>query len=133
MCTLVGFVFVGVVNLAETDPDPRSLPAGGGAAVTDAGPRRPSRRLPSSRRSASARSSGRATPAVTALESVDLTIRQGEFVSLIGPSGCGKSTLLRLIGDLTPPTQRHADDQRQAGRPARGSTATTAWSSRPRS
>ncbi len=41
---------------------------------------------------------------VTALESVDLTIRQGEFVSLIGPSGCGKSTLLRLIGDLTHPT-----------------------------
>jgi NitT/TauT family transport system ATP-binding protein len=42
--------------------------------------------------------------AVTALESVDLTIRQGEFVSLIGPSGCGKSTLLRIIGDLTRPT-----------------------------
>ena len=42
--------------------------------------------------------------AVTALESVDMTIRQGEFVSLIGPSGCGKSTLLRLIGDLTQPT-----------------------------
>ena len=42
--------------------------------------------------------------AVTALESVDLAIRQGEFVSLIGPSGCGKSTLLRIIGDLTQPT-----------------------------
>ncbi len=42
--------------------------------------------------------------AVTALESIDLAIRQGEFVSLIGPSGCGKSTLLRLIGDLTSPT-----------------------------
>ena len=39
--------------------------------------------------------------AVTALDSIDLRIRQGEFVSLIGPSGCGKSTLLRLIGDLT--------------------------------
>jgi NitT/TauT family transport system ATP-binding protein len=42
--------------------------------------------------------------AVTALDSVDLSIRQGEFVSLIGPSGCGKSTLLRIIGDLTHPT-----------------------------
>ena len=42
--------------------------------------------------------------AVTALDGIDLTIRQGEFVSLIGPSGCGKSTLLRLIGDLTAPT-----------------------------
>jgi len=42
--------------------------------------------------------------AVTALEAIDLTIRPGEFVSLIGPSGCGKSTLLRLIGDLTEPS-----------------------------
>ena len=47
---------------------------------------------------------GSGPTAVTALEGIDLTIRQGEFVSLIGPSGCGKSTLLRLIGDLTAPT-----------------------------
>ena len=44
------------------------------------------------------------TGGVTALEAIDLTIRSGEFVSLIGPSGCGKSTLLRVIGDLTRPT-----------------------------
>jgi NitT/TauT family transport system ATP-binding protein len=44
---------------------------------------------------------GSGAAAVTALEGIDLTIREGEFVSLIGPSGCGKSTLLRLIGDLT--------------------------------
>jgi NitT/TauT family transport system ATP-binding protein len=42
--------------------------------------------------------------ATTALQSIDLEIRGGEFVSLIGPSGCGKSTLLRVIGDLTHPT-----------------------------
>jgi len=42
--------------------------------------------------------------ATIALEAIDLTIRAGEFVSLIGPSGCGKSTLLRLIGDLTRPS-----------------------------
>src|SRR3954454_18284974 len=41
---------------------------------------------------------------VTALDGIDLSINQGEFISLIGPSGCGKSTLLRLIGDLTSPT-----------------------------
>lgn len=42
-----------------------------------------------------------------ALESIDLTISQGEFVSFIGPSGCGKSTLLRVIGDLIHPTTGH--------------------------
>lgn len=41
---------------------------------------------------------------VQALESIDLTVAAGEFVSLIGPSGCGKSTLMRLIADLDEPT-----------------------------
>ena len=41
---------------------------------------------------------------VQALKGIDLTVVEGEFVSLIGPSGCGKSTLLRLIGDLLAPT-----------------------------
>lgn len=37
---------------------------------------------------------------VVALKNVDLTIGQGEFLSLLGPSGCGKSTVLRLIAGL---------------------------------
>jgi NitT/TauT family transport system ATP-binding protein len=41
---------------------------------------------------------------VTALQSIDLDVTPGEFVSLIGPSGCGKSTLLRIIGDLVEPS-----------------------------
>ena len=41
---------------------------------------------------------------VVALESIDLDIAAGEFVSVVGPSGCGKSTLLRIIGGLTPAT-----------------------------
>jgi NitT/TauT family transport system ATP-binding protein len=39
-----------------------------------------------------------------ALEPIDLTLREGEFVTIVGPSGCGKSTLLRLIAGLSPPT-----------------------------
>jgi NitT/TauT family transport system ATP-binding protein len=39
---------------------------------------------------------------VVALSDVDLTVKTGDFVSLIGPSGCGKTTLLRAIADLVP-------------------------------
>jgi len=41
---------------------------------------------------------------VTALKGLELTINQGDFVSLLGPSGCGKSTALRLIAGLLRPT-----------------------------
>src|SRR4051812_39883328 len=36
----------------------------------------------------------------TALKTIDLDIREGEFVCFLGPSGCGKSTLLRIIAGL---------------------------------
>lgn len=39
-----------------------------------------------------------------ALNTVDLTMASGEFISLVGPSGCGKSTILRLIAGLILPT-----------------------------
>ena len=42
-----------------------------------------------------------------ALSQVSLTIKQGEFVSIIGHSGCGKSTVLNLIAGLLQPTSGH--------------------------
>ncbi len=42
--------------------------------------------------------------AVLALERVDLTAADGEFVVVVGPSGCGKSTLLKLVSGLLKPT-----------------------------
>lgn len=42
-----------------------------------------------------------------ALDRVKLSIRPGEFVSLLGPSGCGKSTLLKLFAGLEAPSAGH--------------------------
>ncbi len=39
-----------------------------------------------------------------ALEDVNLSVRRGEFLSIMGPSGCGKSTLLNIMGLLDRPT-----------------------------
>ncbi|SSC71752.1 unnamed protein product [Ciceribacter sp. T2.26MG-112.2] len=41
---------------------------------------------------------------VTALDRINLTIRENEFFTLLGPSGCGKTTLLRLIAGFDFPT-----------------------------
>lgn len=37
------------------------------------------------------------------LDRISMSIRRGEFVSILGPSGCGKSTFLRVINALVPP------------------------------
>jgi NitT/TauT family transport system ATP-binding protein len=39
-----------------------------------------------------------------ALSGLNLTVREGEFLSLLGPSGCGKSTALRMIAGLAEPS-----------------------------
>jgi multiple sugar transport system ATP-binding protein len=44
------------------------------------------------------------TPGVAAVEGLNLSIREGEFLTLLGPSGCGKSTTLRMIAGLETPT-----------------------------
>lgn len=40
----------------------------------------------------------------TAVDSVSLTVEEGELVTLLGPSGCGKTTMLRMIAGLEEPT-----------------------------
>ncbi|VDC33923.1 ABC transporter ATP-binding protein [Pseudogemmobacter humi] len=40
----------------------------------------------------------------TAVEGTDLTLGEGEFLTLLGPSGCGKTTTLRLIGGMEKPS-----------------------------
>lgn len=41
------------------------------------------------------------------LRDINLTVREGEFLTLLGPSGCGKTTLLRLISGFEEPTAGH--------------------------
>ena len=43
----------------------------------------------------------------TALNGVNIEVKDGEFVAIMGPSGCGKSTLLSLLGMLDNPTGGH--------------------------
>jgi NitT/TauT family transport system ATP-binding protein len=42
---------------------------------------------------------------VTAVEGIDLSIDDGEFVTVVGPSGCGKTTILRAVGGLVSPSR----------------------------
>jgi putative spermidine/putrescine transport system ATP-binding protein len=55
--------------------------------------------------------------AVTAVDGVDLEVRDGEFLTLLGPSGCGKTTTLGLIAGFFPPS---AGEIYLKGRPVAG-------------
>jgi NitT/TauT family transport system ATP-binding protein len=53
-----------------------------------------------------------------ALDGLDLSIGEGEFVSLLGPSGCGKSTALRIIAGLAEPSRgrvEHREPESSSG------------------
>ena len=41
---------------------------------------------------------------IVALENINISVRDKEFVAIVGPSGCGKSTIIRLIDDIIKPT-----------------------------
>ena len=92
------------------------------------GGRRPGRRPPTwfrdrtargsrcSRRSVWVTSTRCEGPTVTALEDVNLTIREGDFVTIVGPSGCGKSTLASMFAGLIKPTPGSGALRREADR-----------------
>ncbi|HYB56781.1 MAG TPA: ABC transporter ATP-binding protein [Alphaproteobacteria bacterium] len=44
-----------------------------------------------------------------ALDGIDFSVAEGEFVAVVGPSGCGKSTLLKILAGLTAASQGGAD------------------------
>ena len=48
-----------------------------------------------------------------ALDRIDFSVKEGEFVSIMGPSGCGKSTLLNIIGLLDEPDNGHVELDKQ--------------------
>jgi len=47
---------------------------------------------------------GQGNEKVTAVDSIDLDINPGEFITFLGPSGCGKTTTLRMIAGFETPT-----------------------------
>ena len=46
----------------------------------------------------------RGGPPTLAMDRLSLSVREGEFLSILGPSGCGKSTLLQIAAGLMPPS-----------------------------
>jgi NitT/TauT family transport system ATP-binding protein len=45
---------------------------------------------------------------VSALERINFSVGDGEFVAVVGPSGCGKSTLLKILAGILPPSSGEA-------------------------
>jgi NitT/TauT family transport system ATP-binding protein len=51
---------------------------------------------------------GADSSAIAALRDIDVTVGEGEFLSIVGPSGCGKSTLLKILAGLMPASSGEA-------------------------
>ncbi|MFH5923775.1 ABC transporter ATP-binding protein [Roseomonas xinghualingensis] len=59
----------------------------------------------------------RGGPPTLAMDKLSISVREGEFLSILGPSGCGKSTLLQIAAGLMEPS---GGTVRVAGRPVNG-------------
>lgn len=44
---------------------------------------------------------------ITAIENIDFSIKNGEYVTVLGPSGCGKTTIIKMIAGIWEPTEGH--------------------------
>ena len=69
--------------------------------------------------------------AIDALDDINLSIVEGEFVAFLGPTGCGKSSLLRLVSDLVAPTSAQSRSAASRRQP-RGTRTSSASCSRNR-
>ncbi|MEN3284785.1 MAG: NitT/TauT family transport system ATP-binding protein [Solirubrobacteraceae bacterium] len=54
------------------------------------------------------KSYGEGASSITAIDNVDLSVIDGEFLVIVGPSGCGKTTFLKCVAGLMPATAGHA-------------------------
>ena len=50
-------------------------------------------------------SDGKVSQSTVAIEGINLSIEEGQFVCFVGPSGCGKTTLLNILAGLDKPTE----------------------------
>jgi ABC-type Fe3+/spermidine/putrescine transport system ATPase subunit len=63
----------------------------------------------------------------TVIDTINLTIPQGQMVTLLGPSGCGKTTILRLVAGLEKPSEGQIFIDGETLPIARFSSAISAW------
>ena len=67
---------------------------------------------------------------VKALNGIDISLGEGEFLSLLGPSGCGKTTALRLVAGFDRPDEAGSSSTARTSRGCPPTSGIWGWSSR---